>query len=142
MSAMLAESFETATVHVTIEVTVPAAGAREAARRLAEGAGLRVLRATVKRDPVTTERPDVRASADLDVPRGLSDLERWSYVRGYARGCLVYARKYGTPTMTGDVDRAELHAVTVRHEWDRHPSAHKAGLAELNRWQTKYGSAA
>src|SRR5207244_4304435 len=70
----------------------------------------------------TTEpHPFVRASAVLDMPEGLDRGERQAYLRGYACACLAYHRKHGNPSPT----------YARANEWDRHPGAHKKGLAEL-----------
>ena len=91
-----------------------------------------------------------RASAFTEMPDGLDRDERRAYIRGYARGCMTYAKKFAAPTATlelpedGDPEqeaklRAEFRDMlrddTVAYEWQRQPSAHKAGLSELRKWR-------
>lgn len=101
-----------------------------------------------------------RASAVLDIPDGLSKLERRAYVAGYAASCMRYARTHGIPSnltvQFGEygpprrwkqpkqkLDPARrlsdtegtLHERTVDYEWARHPAAHRAGLAALDKYR-------
>lgn len=123
-------------------ITVDAAD-QAAARRAIEAAGFKVVRFTTpKTPPATTRTEGMRASALTDLPEGLDHVEYQAYVRGYAKGCTAWVKKHGSPAVQNKpgvaVDVAALRARTIEHEWDRHPSAHKAGLSELKRWQDKY----
>lgn len=133
---------------MTIQATISVDAASPAeARRIVEAAGFKVVRVTApKAPPVTARTEGVRADAVIDRPAGLNHLERQAYVRGYAKGCMAWVKKHGSPAIRrkpGEaVDVAALRDRTIDHEWDRHPSAHKAGMAELKRWQDKYPRAA
>lgn len=128
----------------TVTVTIDAPD-RETARNLVETAGFTVTKVTAPRVKTTTPTPGTvpvgRASALTDMPAGLDDLAAKAYVKGYAKGCMTYTRKHGAPSITGSrgvvVDRVELRRITRAHEWDRHPTAHKAGMRELNAHQAR-----
>jgi hypothetical protein len=121
---------------------------REAARRAVESAGFTVTRIAAQRAPGATVARIGRASALVDMPHGLDKAAQAAYVRGYATGCHRYTRKHGAPSLNDvvvtvdeegrihahatDAQRAELARLTRAHEWDRHPTAHRAGMKELN----------
>ena len=129
----------------TVTITLDAPD-RDTARRLVEGAGFTVSKVTAPRTKITTPTtgtvPVGRASALTDMPHGLDDLAAKAYVKGYAKGCMTYTRKHGAPSITGSrgvvVDRVELRRITRAHEWDRHPTAHRAGMRELGRWLERH----
>lgn len=84
-----------------------------------------------------------RADALTDMPAGLDRDAQRAYVRGYAKGCMCFTRKHGAPSVIGievrhglafptAEQRMELHRLTITHAWDRHPTAHRAALRELN----------
>lgn len=76
----------------------------------------------------TTEpHPFTRASSRTDRPEGLTEDEAKAYIKGYAAGCLSYHRKHGNPSPT----------YAVANEWERHPTAHRKGLAELAAYQRR-----
>ena len=113
----------TYTVSITVNATSP-----DHARSMFPGHT--VAKVTAKRTTaptVTPITPGVRPDSRTDRPAGLDRLESVAYVRGYARGCMAYVKKNGIPR--GD----DLRAATIERDWDRHPSAHKAGLRELAR---------
>jgi hypothetical protein len=123
---------------VAVEADTPAA-----ARSILQAAGFKVVRIAKPKTPPVTERAEgIRVSARTDMPAGLDHHERQAYVRGYAKGCTAWIKKNGSPAVQhkpGEaVDVAALRSRTIDHEWDRHPSCHRAGLSELKRWQDKY----
>ncbi|HET6917239.1 MAG TPA: hypothetical protein VFH56_14190 [Acidimicrobiales bacterium] len=123
-------------VQVTVEIDTTS---KNMARAAVEDAGFTVVRVTApkgKTAAVSSRSPFQRASSLMDMPTDLDRFEVRAYVKGYAKGCLTYVRKYGAPSITGQpVDRSELHRKTVEHEWDRHETAHKAGMRELAKYQ-------
>lgn len=86
-----------------------------------------------------------------EMPAGLTPIEASVYTRGFSRGCLTYGRKHGTPAVTlegpapaaGTAARRELGArlseLTAAHEKERHPTAHRAGMAALKKYRTANG---
>lgn len=124
-----------ATIHVTVAVEGTAASARARLER----AGFTVIRAATKQagGTITPRDPNLRASAVIDRPRGLDKHERRAYVRGYAEGCMRYVKTHGCPTLGEDRDREALHRAVLDYEWDRHPVAHKAGMAELRKHRAR-----
>lgn len=140
------------TVHVTVEIR--STDNKEHAQRICEAAGLTVVRAMVKRDDKSLSPVNelVRASALLDIPEGLDKEESQAYIRGYAKGCLAYVKKHGAPSVVGtpvldeegfvvryilsEAQHVELRKSTKQYEWDRHPSCHRAGMAELRRYRS------
>lgn len=126
------------TIQATLQIDVP----KETARALLEQAGFTVTRIATPRataPAVTPRNPFTRVSPLTDMPDGLSPDERTVYIRGYARGCMAYARKHGTPGVSGrGATRAILRQRAIEHEWDRHPSCHRAAMKALHDWREKY----
>jgi hypothetical protein len=106
------------------------------ARSLLTAHGFAVTRVTQPRttpSSTTSPTPFVRASAVLDMPPALDKYERRAYVRGYAAGCMTFVKKHGIP-------RGEnLVKATKAAEWERHPAAHRKGLAELAAYRERWG---
>lgn len=78
---------------------------------------------------------EVRASALLDMPPVRDRYEHKAYVRGYAMACLTYVKRNGIPFAD---DLRTLSEATRAAEWDRHPAAHKKGMAELRKHLRRY----
>lgn len=101
----------------------------------------------------TIERTETRPTELTDQPAGLTAPESSAYVRGYSRGCLAYVRKHGGPSMVlegpapaaGTPARrqlaAELRTITTAHLIERHPAAHRAGMAALRKYRKTHGIA-
>lgn len=123
---------------LTVEVD---ADCPAAARTIGENAGFtvkRVSRPTTRNAP-TKQTDAFRASATLDRPDGLDMYENKAYLRGYAAACLTFVKANGIPE-PGDC-REDLFANTRNAEWERHPAAHKKGLAELAAYRLRWGQA-
>lgn len=120
-------------LQMTVEIE---AESTQVARLLASAAGFTVKRVSQSRtsQPTTPQSPFVRASAVLDRPAGLDPDERRAYSRGYAAACLTFVKKVGIPQGEG---LPALHKATRQAEWDRHPAAHKKGMAELAAYQER-----
>lgn len=87
-------------------------------------------------------------TAYTSIPEGLTPWERNTYVRGYSKACVAYVRKHGAPALSGPVpmrgpERAalgvELAEMARAHEAERHPTAHKAGVAAVNKLRKRDG---
>lgn len=101
----------------------------------------------------TIERTETRPTELTDQPAGLTAPESSAYVRGYSRGCLAYVRKHGGPSMVlegpapaaGTPARrqlaAQLREITTAHLIERHPAAHRAGMAALRKYRKTHGIA-
>lgn len=88
-----------------------------------------------------------------DQPDGLTLEESRAYVRGYARGCMAYVKKNGAASVSlegpapaaGTPERRalgiQLAELTRAHEEERHPSAHRAGMAALRKYRKVHGIA-
>ena len=116
------------TWNVTVQVDAPD---RDKAKALLTDAGFGVSRVTGLRTRTSTDvaRPDSRT----DRPDGLTLDEARAYVRGYAAAALRYAKSHGIPAAGSDL--AELRDNTAAYERDRHPTCHRAGMRELQKWQ-------
>lgn len=97
-----------------------------------------------------------RASALTDMPPGLDEYQQKAYIRGYAKAACRYVKKFGAPStdeappVREEGETAKKYAarraifvlnlrnMAIEHEWQRHPTCHKAGMTELRRWNRKY----
>lgn len=123
---------------LTVEVNADCAAA---ARTIGENAGFTVKRVTRPNSRSTTTAPTgtVRANAVIDQPIDLDHYERKAYLKGYAAACLTFVKANGIPNRGDSV--AEMHANTRHDEWERHPAAHKKGMAELAAYRLRWGQA-
>lgn len=126
----------------TIRATLQCDETKETVRALLEQAGFTVTRIATPRPTgtvVTPRNPFTRVTPLTDMPKGLTPDEHRAYIRGYAKGAMVYVRKYGTPGLSGRrATKAILRQRAIEHEWDRHPSCHRAAMNELQIWREKY----